>query len=68
MRRYVVDIDEENRVIDIYKTLPEAAPNKLTVDLGDDPAKRVFAVGFLASVMELLPLAEVMPDKIEKGN
>lgn len=68
IRRYIIDISEETQKIDIYQTLPEPAPVTLTCDLGDVPADRIEAVGFLAGVMQLLPLAKVMPSKVEPSH
>lgn len=68
LRRYIVEINEQISHITVYQTLPEPAAEPLSFDLGNDPGKRVLAVGFLASVLELLPLSKVMPEKIERGN
>lgn len=67
-RRYIVEINEETQHITIYQTLPEPVAAAFSYDLGSEPGKRVEAVGFLATVLELLPLSKVMPEKIEKGN
>lgn len=67
-RKYTVYINEEARQIDVYKMWEPKPTRKVSYELGDEPGKRVEAVGFLAGVMELLPLSKTMPDKVEQGN
>lgn len=61
-RRYIVDIHETDGKIIIYQTLP-AALEKYSCKLGEDPPQRLEAVGFLAGIMQLLPLAQFLPGK-----
>lgn len=68
VRRYIIEINEQTQKIEVYQTLPEPAPERLSYDLGADPGKRVEAVDFLAAVLQLLPLSKTMPTTIEKGN
>lgn len=68
LRRYIIEINEQTQHITCYQTLPEPAASPISYDLGTEPGKRVEAVGFLASVLGLLPLSKVMPEKLEKGN